>query len=348
MNGWKVLCTVALVSAVALAGGEFGTGGSELMKFKGYNMLSFNLWGEEDAAPANGFRVVSEFSWNPTITDWMKAKVSLKYKSKSETGLFVLEDVYASMELADGFSIMGGQYKRPFGYGYTRSGSSMLFMDRPLFTDWSTFKQYGKRDIGLNACVAFDPVQFDLSYTNGRGANKDESIEDGKQFTVRGLIEPMDWLTFGAAFGIHNGGYESDSTSTWSSNGFDVYAVVDYPVSDDVDLNFVGEYMSLGSPQDDEGVTLNNGSAYTALLGAKFGLGDGLVTAIQPAVRYEMISPDYVGDTDPENDYGAIDFCLNLHMGSLNTLQLGGRNYTFEDDSTDSWTDMYLNWRMKF
>jgi hypothetical protein len=348
MSGWKVLCAVVLLSAATFAGGDFGTGGSELMKVKGYNMLSFSLWGMEDVSPANGFRVVSELAWEPTITDWMNAKINLKYESAKETGLFAMEDVWINMELADGFSIMGGQFKRPFGYGYTRSGSSMLFMDRPLFTGWSTFKKYGKRDIGLDACLQFAPVRFDLAYTNGVGDNKDENIEDGKQLTIRGLVEPIDWLTLAAAFGVHNGGYDSDTTTTWSSNGFDVYAVADYPASDDVTINFVGEYMSLGSPQDGGGITLNNGSAYTALLGAKFSLGDGMITAIQPAVRYENVSPDYVGDTDPANDYGAIDFCLNLHMGSLNTLQLGGRNYTFEDDSTDSYTDMYLNWRMKF
>jgi hypothetical protein len=348
MNIWKILSTVLLISCVASAGGEFSTGGSELLKFKGYNMLRFNLYGEEDAEPGNGFRVVSEFSWNPRLNDMVTAKISLKYKSHSESGLFVVEDAHLCMDLCEGFSILGGQFKRPFGYGYTRSGSSMLFAGRPLFTGWSTFKKYGKRDIGAMLVAEFSPVEIGLAFTNGNGANHDEN-NTGKQITARCILEPVDWFTLGVAYGVHNGGIDTDTTNTWSSNGFDVYGVANYPVSDGVCLNFVGEYMSLGYPGDDEGTTNNNGSVYTVLLGSKIDTNGEFITAIQPAVRYEQINPAYQGDTEPENDnYGDIDFCLNLHMGNLNTLQIGGRNYNFESDDVDSYTDMYLNWRLKF
>ncbi|MCC6870770.1 MAG: hypothetical protein IT351_00145, partial [Candidatus Fermentibacter sp.] len=54
------------------------------------------------------------------------------------------------------------------------------------------------------------------------------------------------------------------------------------------------------------------------------------------------------GADDPEDNRGAIDFCSNFHMGSHNTVQIGIRNYSFQDENTDGYTDIILNWLMSF
>jgi len=35
-------------------------------------------------------------------------------------------------------------------------------------------------------------------------------------------------------------------------------------------------------------------------------------------------------------------------MGSHNTVQIGIRNYSFQDENTDGYTDIILNWLMSF
>jgi hypothetical protein len=52
---------------------------------------------------------------------------------------------------------------------------------------------------------------------------------------------------------------------------------------------------------------------------------------------------------ETEDNKTAIDFCVNLDLSSAaNTLQLGARNYGFELEDIDGYTDIYANWRMNF
>ena len=106
--------------------------------------------------------------------------------------------------------------------------------------------------------------------------------------------------------------------------------------------------MNLSFAGDAGASSTNSGTAISFMIAPEFVLDAGVLTSIQPAVRYETTSPAYLGDIDPKNDEDALDFCLNLHTGSKNTFQLGGRNYSFEDDGIGGHTDMYINWRMKF
>ena len=141
---------------------------------------------------------------------------------------------------------------------------------------------------------------------------------------------------------------DTTNTDTWSASGLDFYAVVEYPLSETSTLNFAGEYLILGQPAADN-TDMNDAGAYAFTLAPEFELDGAAIQAIRPAIRYENYNPGYAGSTDPDNDYGAIDFCLNLDLYSDgNTVQIGGRNYTFGDSDTDSYTDMYLGWRMKF
>jgi hypothetical protein len=352
----RLVIAVLMVAAVAaLAGGEFSTGDAELLKFKGYVIGSFEIYGEEDADPDMGFDVIASIAWQPKLNDYVDAKIEFKAKPTKFEGSYedlslTTENIHLNLNLSENVTVSMGQFKRPFGYNYTRSGSSMFFQDRALLVDGSEFGKYGKRDIGFNLNVSFDMVNFDLAFTNGAGDNEPED-DSHKQFTIRGEIEPIDGITIAGAFGSYAAD-DPDTTNddTFSSTGIDIYGVVDYPISDNADIIFVGEYLMLGLPGPEiSGSSRNDATAYAFTLAPDFAMDGPVLFGVQPAIRYESYSPSYYGDTDPENDYGAIDFCLNLDLfHKKNTLQIGARNYTFEDENMDGYTDMYIGWRMKY
>lgn len=157
-------------------------------------------------------------------------------------------------------------------------------------------------------------------------------------------------VTIGAALGMYAQDSETEDDETVSSTGIDVYGLVEY-LPETIDLRFTGEYLMLGAPIDVEGVENNDGSVMTVAGGAAFGLQGDMITAITPMIRYErQISPATQlpeGADDPEDNYGAI-VCANFHMGSHNTTQLGIRNYSFQAEGTDGYTDFILDWVMSF
>ncbi len=353
MRTLVLFLTATILAGSALAGGEFATGGAELLKFKGYLISDLYMYGQEDADPDMGFDVTASVEWVPTINQWLYAKIAFKSKPTEFTGAMedlslTTEDIMLNMHVSDNFTFSMGQFKRPFGYNYTRSGSSMYFLPRATLTDGGEFKNFAKRDIGANLNLSFDMVNFDVAFTNGAGDNEPED-DSNKQFTLRAEVEPVEGITLAGAFGSHTvDDPDSSSDDTWSATGMDLYAVVDYPMGETSSLNFVGEYLMMGEPADDS-ADMNDASAYAFTLVPEFQLDGPVLLAVRPALRYENYSPSYVGSTDPENDYGAIDFCLNLDLySSKNTLQLGGRNYMFQDDNVDGYTDIYAAWRMKF
>jgi len=354
MQKLTVLLALIVISSIALAGGEFSTGNAELLKFKGYFMGRLNIFGAEDADPDMAFDAIADVTWQPTINDWLSGKIEFKFKPTRYSGeshdrniVLFLENLYMTADITDALSITAGQFKRPFGYSYFRSGSSMFFADRGISSSMSGFSSYGKRDIGMNLGFGFAPVQIDLAYTNGRGENRPEN-DSHKQFTARGQADLFDWMTIGAAVGMHAGGLDTDSTNTWNSTGMDFFAHGSIPVSSSASVDFEGEYMMLGFSGDTEGVTASDGSCISFAVAPSFDMEAGVLTAIQPAVRYETINPAYTGDTDPENDENALDFCVNVHTEGSNTFQIGGRNYSFENEDEESYTDLYVNWRLKF
>jgi len=354
MYGLRYLFVLLVISSAVFATGEFSTGGAELLKFKGYGMGRFDIYGEEDADPDMGFSAIADVTWIPTLNEWLDAKIEFKLKPTKYDGgshdrniVLFLEVLTLNAQVTDGFAITAGQFKRPFGYNYFRSGSSMYFADRAIMTGMSGFSSYGKRDIGVNLGLDFNPVEIDLAVTNGAGENRPEN-DSHKQFTARFQVDPVDWMTLGAAVGLNAGGIDTDTTDTWNSTGMDFFTNGSISMGESSEIDFAGEYMSLGYAGDAGESSTNDGTAMSFMIAPEFGVDASVLTSIQPAVRYETTSPAYLGDTDPLNDKDAIDFCLNFHTGSKNTFQLGGRNYSFEDEDTEGYTDMYINWRMKF
>ncbi len=342
-----VLLTLVTVCAFAA---EFTTGGADMWKFNGYGIFRLDVWGQEDADPDMGFSTCGDIAWTPTLNDMLSAKAELGLDADDNS--VVLTDAYLNMTPAEGFAIRGGQFKRMFGWGYLEPTTAMLFPDRPLYTDSGVgiFSDYGKRDIGLMLLGDFDMFTLDAAYTNG--VVDTEETDSNKQFTVHGTVMPAEWITIGAALGMHTEDSEAEEDETVSGTGIDVYGLVEYPATETIDLHFTGEYLMLGDAIDEaDGNEYNDQTVMTVAGGATFGLQGDMITAISPMIRYEQISPATVlpeGADEPEDNYGAIDFCANFHMGSHNTAQIGIRNYSFQAEGSDGWTDIILNWVMAF
>lgn len=341
-----------LVAMASMAGGEFSTGGSELLTFKGYLISTFNTYGEElaDGEPNNDFDITATIEWLPKLNDWVDGKIGFKAEPTHYTGSYedlslTTEDIMINMHFTDMLTFSMGQFKKPFGYNYTTSGSGLYYRDRAMVT--GLIGDFGKRDFGANLNADFGVVDVDLSYTNGEGDNEPED-DDLKAFNVRAIINPMEGINIGAAMGTTSEYADSTNQDTYSATGMDFYLTAGFPLSETSDLLFEGEYLMIGDTMDDD-VDYTDASGYAMSVMANFDLEGDMLQAVRPAIRYETVSPGYAGDTDPENDMSAIDFCLNLDLySSKNTAQIGMRNYSGQSDDFEGYTDMYFGWRMKF
>lgn len=345
------LLLVTVFTVAAFATGEFSTNGAELWKFKGYGIFRFDVFGQEDISPDMAFCTSADVAWEPRLNDMLSARAELQMNATGE-GYADLKDAYLNLDPVEALTIRGGQFHRNIGWGEMESTTAMLFPNRPLYTSYGLFSKYGKRDMGAMLIGTFDMVTLDLAYTNGVVENAEN--DSNKQFTVHGEAAPADWVTIGLGMGVYaaDDSTTSEADDTFSSTAFDAYGIVDYPISETAELHFTGEYMMLGYADGDvEGMEKTGASVMTAALGATFDLEGAMITGITPMLRYEQISPATQlaeGAADPEDNYGAIDGCVNLHMGDNNVLQLGLRNYMYEADSPDGYTDMTVNWRMNF
>lgn len=350
----KTLAFLMLLSVAAFAAGEFSTGGSELLKFRGTGSFRWDFYGGEGENPSNNMSSCAIIDWLPKLNSYVDGQFSLELYSNS--GNIKLTDLFLNLHLAENVALRGGQFKVPFGYANTLSSATMPFGSRAAIVGSDDFKAYGGRDIGACLMAGFDMVNLDLAFTNGTGDNTVADTTIINQFTARVVVDPVEWLKIGASVAMIGqpemmvGELTVDS---WSGMGLDAYAVVDYPVNETVALHFAGEYMNFGYVGPEvEGLEQNDGNAMLFTLAANFETGAEFVQAIRPAVRYETYGPmNYIleGGNDPEDNKTAIDFCVNLDLFSpSNTLQLGARNYGFEDENIDGYTDIYANWRMNF
>ncbi len=350
----KTIICLMLACTLAFAAGEFATGGSELLKFRGTGSFRWDFYGGEGNNPGNNMSSCAIIDWIPRLNNRVDGQFSLELYSSS--GNIKLTDLFLNLHLTDNVALRGGQFKVPFGYANTLSSAVMPFGSRAAIVGSNDFKAYGGRDIGACLTAGFDMVNIDLAFTNGTGDNTLADSTINNQFTARVVVDPAEWLKVGASvamIGQPETMVGEVTVDSWSGMGLDAYAVVDYPVNETVALHFAGEYMSFGYVGPEiENLEQNDGNAMLFTLAANFETGAGFVQAVRPAVRYETYGPmNYFvqGGTEPEDNKTAMDFCLNLDLfSSANTLQIGARSFGFEDENIDGYTDVYANWRMNF
>lgn len=349
----KAVFLVMLSAMAALAAGEFATGGSELLRFRGSGIFRWDFYGVEGSNPENSMSSCVIADWLPRLNGNVDGQFSLELYSSS--GAIKLTDLFLNLHLTENLTLRAGQFKVPFGYANTLSSATMPFSYRAAVLGRPEFMAYGGRDIGVCLTAGMDLVSLDLALTNGTGDNQTADTTVSKQFTARVASGPADWLSLGvsvALIGQPEQPVGEFTMESWNSLGLDLFAVADYPVGETVSIHFAGEYMNLGyAGPGIQNHELAHGKAMLFTLAADFETGSGFVQAVRPAVRYEVFSPMayYQPGNRPEDDRTALDFCVNLEVfSSANTLQIGGRNYSYENPNISGYTDIYAGWRMNF
>jgi hypothetical protein len=293
--------------------------------------------------------------------------VGAQFKSWNGNSTLQVCDAFLNMNIVPELSIKAGQFKIPFGWAYNSSGGGQYFLDRAAVTDTGDFGNFGGRDVGLALHGQLDMVGVDVSYFNGTGTYTDADTTVNKEFAALLTVKATDWLTIAggtAMIGQPNHqemvitedtlGADTSylSVKEWSATGIDAYVLVDYPISETANLIFQGEFMQTGyAGPDITNYEKTAGTAYYATLGANFGLENSFLSGIMPVIRYESLSPATnfaSGATEPKDNTTVMDFGLNCYLTPRNTIQIGGRNVSYEADNVDGYTDMYLGWRMNF
>lgn len=349
----RTIAVIMLLGAVAPALGQFATGGSELLRFRGTGLFRWERSGLEGADPEHNMTACAIADWLPKLNHRVDGQFSLELYAGS--GMLKLTDLFLNLHLSENLALRGGQFKLPFGYAYTLSSATMPFAHRAAVVGTGDFNAYGGRDIGACVTASAGRVRFDLAFSNGTGDNQTADTTISNQMTARVAADPLDWMQVGVSAAVIGRPEQASGEVTvdsWSGLGLDLYTLTDFTLTETARLHFAGEYMNLGfAGPEVETLERNDAHAMLFTLAASFETGSEAVQTVRPAVRYEILSPMtyYTPGNEPEDNKTALDFCLNLDLFSpSNTLQIGGRTYGYENPGINGYTDVYVNWRMNF
>ncbi len=350
------LCIVALIATLSFAGSTFDGGCADTFGISGYTKAWFYMFGAENSDPENTFRGYNWTAFTGRLNDNVYGCVGTQFKTYNGNSSIQVCDAFLNMNIVPELSIRAGQFKIPFGWAFNCSGGGLYFLDRAFVTGTSEFTNFGGRDVGIKLHGQFDMVGIDVAYFNGTGSYTDADDDVNKEFAALLTVDATDWLTIAGGVAMI-GQPQLDSAGVviqekWDATGIDAYVLADYPLSDASNLIFEGEYLQAGyNGPEDIGGEWEAGTAYYAMLGVNFDLEESFLSGIMPAVRYETLSPyEYVvtGEDAAKDNETVMDFCVNCYLTPKNTIQIGGRNFSFEADGEDGYTDMYLGWRMNF
>ncbi len=157
------------------------------------------------------------------INDFVSGKVQPDFAG----GDLTLKDAYVKLDFDPGFVVTRGQFKRPFDLFELSSSTQILVIERDGFVpgvdlcsgvgeicSFSRFTEkleYADRDIGflISGEPTGAPLAYSVSVTNGAGSDTGDE-NDGKSFSGRFAVEPMEDLTVAGNVGIHD--FVNDST----------------------------------------------------------------------------------------------------------------------------------------
>ncbi len=340
------LLFVAIVATLAFADVEI----------KGLGKVWFYMYGEENHEPGSTFRAYNSTAVSGNVTENLRAAFSVSYKSWKSGGTVSVGDACLSMKVMPQLSITAGQFKIPLGWAFNRSGGKLFFLERAMVTKVPEFGNYSGKDVGINFHGDFGTVGMDLGYFNGTGIYTDASDLVNKELVGRLTCDPVEWVKLSAGVGMIGQPDVEDSGGVvqeeWSAMGINAYAVADRQLSDDTKLVFETEFWHFGyAGPDIANVHEKAGMDMYADLGVNFRLDGSIFSAVMPALRYEFYSPQEAvaaGSGRAEDNVTVMDFCLNCYVTPGNTIQVGGRNVSYEDDDVDGYTDMYLGWRLSY
>jgi len=352
-----------IIAAVLMITSAFSMGmpgSTDLLEIHGFNQVRFTMWGREKSDPSSGFDLYNQMRFDPRITGLFSAHLmfetrygfftydTLTSATYDDDFTFRLRDAFLTMEFAPELVLTGGRFRLPFGYSCYREGSRIPFYGRTMASGDEEFLAFGGYDVGAMLSTDFGPIVINLAYTNGTDSHADTTVK--KQFTADIGAVPVPWARLGAAVAIV-GQPELEDQDSWSATGLDFYVYGERPVFGRLSAAYTAEYMILPwrGPAVDN-MENGSGSDLAITLSGKYTDQIGILSAVEPAVRFEVLTPAYqiqAGASKPEEGRSSLDVCLNLHSGDENVIQIGTRSFGFQQD-IDGYTNVYINWRMVF
>ena len=234
-------------------------------------------------------------------------------------GFFTLKDYYVDYEVADGFHVRIGQYKRPFSRQQITSSGSQAFVDRAI-----TDKAFGAgRDIGIaihNNYTKSPEFEWAFGIFNGTGdksrfsgsttvdLESGEGSVSGSYGNVPDFFYPTLVLRLGYNYGGIKGYSEADLEGGPVRFSVGASALADLDLDDDGESSYRTEvdYILKAS-----GFSTTGGFYYgidevgdesASVLGFHAQAGYMIGEVFQPAVRYAMVDPD--GDDNETTEIG--------------------------------------------
>ena len=168
-----------------------------------------------------------------TVNDFFDARVQPEFAGGSAE----LKDAYVRFKFSPGFQVTMGQFKRPFDLFELDSSTDLSLIERDGrvggvsscagvggICSYSRFTEklnYSDRDTGIRVGGENGKVSYEVSLTNGTGANvADEN--DAKSLSGRLSFELSDKITVSGQFARHDYLDDADETAYANAWGADV------------------------------------------------------------------------------------------------------------------------------
>ncbi len=153
----RAIAILTVLACLAFAG-EMMTGGAELTKFKGYGTFRWDMYGQEDTEPGSAMSTYTYVGWYPRLNQHVDGVITAHINTPGEFDIeiFDVDCAFLNLHLTENISLAGGQFKKPFGYGFTRSGGSMYFADRAgAVGGYSDFSDFGGYEVSTMLTASF-------------------------------------------------------------------------------------------------------------------------------------------------------------------------------------------------
>ena len=168
-----------------------------------------------------------------TVNDFLDGRVQPEFAGGSAE----LKDAYVRLNFSPGFQLSMGQFKRAFDLFELSSSTDLSLIERDGrvggvggcagvggLCSYSRFTEklgFADRDTGLRATGAAGAVEYEVSVTNGEGANENDA-NDSKSLSGRVSVEVADGLTVSGQMALHDYVAEDDDGATGSAWGMDL------------------------------------------------------------------------------------------------------------------------------
>lgn len=166
------------------------------------------------------------------FTDFLDARIQPEFAGGSAE----LKDAYVRFEVAPELRLTMGQFKRAFDLFELSSSTDLSIIERDgrvegagscagvgglcTYSRLTEKLEFSDRDRGLRVDGSRGRVEYEVSLTNGAGANTSDE-EDGKSYSGRLAVEIADGVTLGGQLGVHDyvgPADESRHASAWAAD----------------------------------------------------------------------------------------------------------------------------------